>query len=316
MAQATLIALDWGTTSLRAYLVDNQAAVIDAISSNQGILNVTGGDFDTVFEQVSDRWLTQHGHLPVIASGMIGSRQGWREAPYIACPAGAADIAARLTAVTTRSGGTLWLVPGVSFTDASGVADVMRGEETQLIGELAAKPGPQRLFVLPGTHSKWVRIEQDRISWLATFMSGEVFAVLCEHSILGRLMDGHADDAAAFRRGLDYAAVTDPAQGGLLKRLFSARTLGLFGQLPGAALHAYLSGLIIGCEIGEGLACLGHTEHENVISVIGSSALSQLYVEALTYRGVRCLPGTPDAVVAGLFKIAQDAGLLEKHHDI
>jgi 2-dehydro-3-deoxygalactonokinase len=321
--QPALIALDWGTTSLRAYLVDAQAAVIDSLSTSRGILNVPGGDFDAVFTTVTGRWLEQYGALPAIAAGMIGSRQGWREAPYIPCPAGAAAIAGQLTAVTTGSGSTLWLVPGVSYADASGVPDVMRGEETQIIGELvmgerAANAASRQLFVLPGTHSKWVQVQRGHISWFATFMSGEVFAVLRDHSILGRLMDGRDENAAAFRRGLDYAAVTDPTQGGLLKRLFSARTLGLFGQLAGTELSAYLSGLIIGSEIGEGLACLGHAGADDSapISVIGGSVLSRLYVEALTHRGVRCAAGSAEAVVTGLFKIAQDAGLLEKNHEV
>lgn len=314
-----LIALDWGTTSLRAYLVDQDQTIIDSVAEPKGILNVTNGDFESVFEQFTGPWLAQYGSLPALACGMIGSRQGWREAPYIACPAGAAKIAAQLSAITTRSGINLYLVPGVSYQDAAGVPDVIRGEETQIMGQLSGQssqqPRNRQIFVLPGTHSKWVLVEQNRIAWFATFISGELFAVLSQHSILGRLMDGSDYDAKAFHKGLDYAAVSKPGQGGLLKRLFSARTLGLFDKIPATGLHSYLSGLIIGSEIGEGLACLAVDSEHDEICVIGNSNLSQLYLDALQQRGLQCQSGVADAVVAGLYKIAENAGLVETGHD-
>ena len=306
-----LIALDWGTTSLRAYLVDQRGALIDSINEAKGILNIANNDFETVFEELISPWLAKYGRLPVIASGMIGSRQGWHEAPYISCPAGAAQIAAQLTSIPTRTGIPLSLVPGISYEDASGVPDVIRGEETQIIGQLPDRDSKRQIFVLPGTHSKWVLVEQGRITWFATFMSGEVFALLHQHSILGRLMDGTADNNDTFQQGLNYAAVSEPTQGGLLKRLFSARTLGLFDKVPASGLHAYLSGLIIGSEISEGLACLAADVNDDVICVIGSSTLAQLYVDALTHRGLQCTAGNADAVVVGLYQIARDAGLLE-----
>jgi 2-dehydro-3-deoxygalactonokinase len=311
-----LIALDWGTTSLRAYRVDGQGAILDKISTHNGILNVADGDFERVFNELTAAWRDRRNAVPVVACGMIGSRQGWYEAPYIACPAGATEIAGQLSVINTHSGARVWLVPGLSFTDASGVPDVMRGEETQIIGELQITQSASQVFVLPGTHSKWVRVGQGRITWFATFMSGEVFALLCRHSILGRLMqdDDGSPDSHAFRRGLDYAAVADPGSGGLLKRLFSARTLALFDKLPATAVRSYLSGLIIGSEISEGLACLGAGVADGGVSVIGNSELARLYVEALDHRGVSSRPGTTDAVVAGLFRIAGAAGLLEDSH--
>jgi 2-dehydro-3-deoxygalactonokinase len=165
--------------------------------------------------------------------------------------------------------------------------------------------------VLPGTHSKWARSEDGRVVWFATFMTGELFGVLKEHSILGRLMAGDgdqgADDEAAFRRGLAYGR---GARGGLLGRLFSARTLGLFGQLPASAIGPYLSGLLIGREIAEALDCLEETPAGREITVIGSSDLTQRYLMAIADAGLRGRRAGPEAAARGLFLIARAAGLV------
>src|SRR5215475_12064003 len=154
MGPASLIAVDWGTTSLRAYRVDAAGAIVDRLEAPAGIMQVPKGDFGGTFDRLVGPWLGQ-GRLPVVASGMIGSRQGWREAPYAECPAGAADLAGKLVSVTSPAGHEVRLVPGVMRTDADGVPDVMRGEETQIVGCLADGDPPRRIFVLPGTHSKW-----------------------------------------------------------------------------------------------------------------------------------------------------------------
>ena len=159
-------------------------------------------------------------------------------------------------------------MPGLSLIGADGVPDVIRGEETQILGQIERAPAAgatRHAVVLPGTHSKWAFVEGGRIVWFATFMTGEVFGLLKEHSILGRLMTGDAPDAGAFARGLAYAP---GGPGGLLKRLFSVRTLGLFDRLPASAGASYLSGLLIGSELGEALACLPAGEVREV-TVIG-----------------------------------------------
>ena len=156
---ASLIAIDWGTTRFRAWLVGGDGAIRDRVDTAAGILSVAGGDFGGAFDRLVGPWLQQHGRMPVVASGMIGSRQGWREAPYAECPAGAADLAGKLVAVSSPIGHEAWLVPGVMRTDEDGIPDVMRGEETQIVGCLAEGDPPRRLFVLPGTHSKWAIVE-------------------------------------------------------------------------------------------------------------------------------------------------------------
>ena len=163
---------------------------------------------------------------------MITSRQGWVEVPYCTCPAGSAELAAGLKRHVTDAGRMLHFVPGLSIVGADGVPDVIRGEETQIIGELGRSSAATGAApsCCPGPTAEWV-VDGHRLVWFATFMTGEVFALLKAHSILGRLMAGEATDEAAFAHGLAYGR-TGP--GGLLKRLFSARTLGLFDQLPAA----------------------------------------------------------------------------------
>jgi 2-dehydro-3-deoxygalactonokinase len=315
---ALMIGLDWGTTSLRAYRVAADGRVLDRREAARGILAVEGGRFADALEEVAGDWLAAGPGVPVLASGMIGSRQGWREVPYGTCPAGAEELARGLAEVAGPGGRPVRIVPGLTTRDAHGVPDVMRGEETQILGELAARGLPSGRFVLPGTHSKWATAEAGRILSFATYMTGEVFDVLRRHSILGRLMrdDGAPHDPDAFRRGLDRARAPEPggttAAGGgrLLHDLFGARTLGLTGDLPEAALASYLSGLLIGAEI----AAASGAEVGEPVTVIGSGALTALYLDALGHLGVPSMAGTPDSAALGLLVLARAAGLLEVDH--
>jgi 2-dehydro-3-deoxygalactonokinase len=302
MTAAALIGIDWGTTSFRACRIDAAGAVIETREAPAGILGVRDRDFEGVLAREVGPWLEAEPQLPLIASGMITSRQGWLEVPYCRCPAAIAQIAGALMHHPARPG--LSFVPGLSLVGDDGVPDVIRGEETQILGEIGECPG-RHLLVLPGTHSKWALAEDGAITWFATFMTGEVFAVLKEHSILGRLMRGEADDSAAFERGLAYAHT---GKGGLLRRLFSARTLGLFDVLPESALASYLSGLLIGSEIEEALSCLEVADTE--ISVIGASKLAWRYRGALAARDLRVRPARDDASARGQFLIARAAGLI------
>jgi len=308
---AALIAIDWGTTRFRAWLVGGTGAILDRVDTAAGILSVASGDFGGSFDHAVGPWVQQYGRMPVVASGMIGSRQGWREAPYAECPAGAADLAGKLVSVTSPNGQEAWLVPGVTWTDEDGVPDVMRGEETQIVGCLAAGDPPRRLFVLPGTHSKWAIVEGARIARFATFMTGELFAMLRGHGILGRLMAGDEHDPAAFRRGVEYGS---KAGAGLLKRLFSVRTLALFERLPAAGVASYLSGLLIGREIAEAIAWVG-SPHVATTSpaIVGSSTLAPRYAEALSQLGIESRTGPEEAAVTGIRRILVAAGPLAAH---
>jgi 2-dehydro-3-deoxygalactonokinase len=301
MATAALIGIDWGTTAFRAYRIAAGGAVIETREAAAGILAVRDGDFAGVLRREIGAWLAAEPETPVLASGMIGSRQGWLEVPYCRCPAGSAEIARALLRHPDEP--RLHFVPGLSLLGAGGVPDVMRGEETQIIGAVGECPG-RHLLVLPGTHSKWALAEDGVITWFATFMTGELFAVLKEHSILGRLMRGEADDHAAFERGLAYAR---NGAGGLLQRLFSARTLGLFDLLPETGVASYLSGLLIGSEIEEALDCLAADAE---IRVVGASRLARRYRGALAARDLRVRPARDEATARGQWLIARAAGLI------
>jgi len=295
-----LVGIDWGTTSFRAYRLAADGGVLERRVAAAGILSVEPGGFpDALRREVGD-WLEAAGSgVPVLLSGMIGSRQGWREAPYATCPAGLDDIASALAVVEAPGLPAIRIVPGLSLRSPDGVPDVMRGEETQLFGlDLGAG---RHTVCLPGTHSKWATVADGRIEGFATAMTGEVFAVLRGHSILGRLMPAPngapaAFDTAAFDRGLAAAA----RPGGLLHHLFAVRAHGLFGDLDAPALPDYLSGLLIGHEV----RALGRTD--GPVHLVGSVALCDRYA--------RALPGAirhgEDAAAAGLHRIARTAGLL------
>ena len=182
MAGAAFIGIDWGTTSFRAYLADADGRALETLDDGAGALALEPGEHANYLGRRLAAWP----RLPVIACGMVGAKQGWREAPYVSCPAGLSDIAAAMAAVPF-AGGEVRIAPGLSAADRAGAPDVMRGEETQLLGALAAGLG-DGAYVLPGTHSKWARIGGGRILGFETFMTGEVFAVLKDHSVLGRMM--------------------------------------------------------------------------------------------------------------------------------
>jgi len=290
---ASFIALDWGTTSFRAYLVNQSGEVIDETEADDGILAVADGDFETVLERHLGRWDEE---LPVLASGMITSKQGWIEVPYCTCPAGLAEIAAGMRHHVTSTGRRIGFVPGLSY-EANDIPDVMRGEETQVLGALGKG---QLHFVLPGTHSKWVKVANGRIEKFTSYMTGEVFAALKGHTILGRLMKDGDHDRDVFARGVRMGLEHGNR---LLHTIFSARTLGLFGEIPAEGLASYLSGLLIGAEIAGEQKALK-------VTLIGSPTLCARYSEAFAVAGRVVEIGDPLAAVAGLRRLGQAVRLI------
>ncbi|MGC8476863.1 MAG: 2-dehydro-3-deoxygalactonokinase [Acetobacteraceae bacterium] len=298
-----MIGVDWGTSRFRAFRLTAAGAIRDHRASGRGVLAVADGRFaDTLREEIGP-WLAA-GERHVLICGMAGSRQGWLEAPYLPCPAGPADLVAALTEVPF-DWAEVRLVPGLAGTDPEGVAEVMRGEETQLAGalpEIARLGAGVRLACLPGTHSKWVRLEQERILDFATHMTGEAFAALRGHTILGRTMsDGAATDLAAFDRGLARAA----QPGGLLHHLFGVRAEALAGRLAAAAGASYLSGLLIGHETR---AALKDVAAGAVVPVIGAPELTALYARAIAAAGHLAERIDGAAVARGLARIGALAG--------
>jgi len=293
-----LIALDWGTSSLRAYRLVEDGAVAEVRHSPLGILRVPAdGGFERAFEEACGDWLRTHA-APVVACGMVGSAQGWREAPYLDVPAGADDLARALTQVETAGGGRLHIVPGLVVRGP--LPDVMRGEETQVAGLADG----DALVCLPGTHSKWVRAAGGRILHFVTFMTGEVYAALAAHTILGRTMRAPArPDDEAFDRGV--AAARSPAgRSGALATIFSTRTLGLTGQLSADAQADYLSGVLVGHEV----AAMAPGAAGPVV-LAGAEDLCRRYRRALAAFGLGATVA-PDASARGLWRVAVSAGLV------
>ncbi len=223
-----LVAVDWGTSSLRGALLDETGRVLEEISAARGILTVPAGGFGELFESLFGEWMRPTGTRCLIA-GMAGSRQGWKEAPYCACPAGAAEIASRIVDIEP---GRIAIVPGLS-DEHDGVPDVMRGEEVQILGAMALAGIDEGLFVLPGTHNKWARVEGGRITGFRTSMTGEFYALLSTHSILARTLQADAPlSESAFLQGVARAG----NGAGLLHNAFGARTLALFERMPAGDL--------------------------------------------------------------------------------
>jgi len=304
MSDAALIAIDWGTTSARAYCLDAGGNIVGERAAPLGVQVIRDGAFGTALASLLGDW--KDFTAPRLACGMIGSRQGWIEAPYVDCPAALDDLA---LALVPTPGGELRIVPGVACRDAAGSPDVMRGEETQLAGAVVSDDS-RLLAVLPGTHSKWACIEGARLVRFSTFMTGELYSVLLAHSILGRLAEGppaESKPGPAFARGVTRGL----GAGGLTHDLFAARTLALAGELASAEVADWLSGLLIGREIRMARLWAFHGGHDFArVRVIGSEALVARYERALAQAGIATERETTQAAARGLWRIARRAGIV------
>ena len=312
MGNPQLIGLDWGTSSLRAYLYDAHGRVCAQREAHAGIQSIADGRFREAFESLCADWLGSWPSLPVIASGMIGSRQGWKEAAYLPTPAGFAEIASQLLEIDEAAGRRFRIVPGVSTVSPAGTHDVIRGEETQVFGTLSRFGSGDLTVVLPGTHSKWVRVRERRIVAFRTYLTGELYAVLAGHSILGRLFPSQPSPApepgadAAFADGLARAAA-DPA--GITSLLFSVRAEGLFGRYEPRSLPSYLSGLLIGAEVAHACTQGAFGRQPGPLVLVGSEALTGRYRVALSRQGLPAIAAAGEPAADGLLAIARAAKL-------
>ncbi|MDO1527610.1 2-dehydro-3-deoxygalactonokinase [Fulvimonas sp. R45] len=294
-----LIGLDWGTSSLRAYRFDGTGRIAEARARPWGIRQLPEGGYDAALADVTAGWPA----LPRLACGMVGSRGGWHEVPYLDLPADATRLGQALARLRAADGMDVHLVPGLR--DPLG-PDVMRGEETQLAGALALRPAlaAASCFILPGTHSKWAMVRDGAVTGFRTLMTGELYAVLQRHSILG----GHvpAADDEAFARGV--ATARDSGAAGALSRLFSARALMLDGALAPASVPDYLSGLLIGEEFRAALAD-GLARRDAPLQLVGDDALCARYRRTAALFDIELPPPLQDAAAHGLWRLAVQAGL-------
>ena len=263
------IAVDWGTTNRRAYRLDPTGQWVDEFEDAKGVLTIPAGGFPDAVAEIRGRL----GDLPLLLAGMIGSNRGWVEAPYVPCPAGIEELAAKVVWADDRSA----IVPGVSFV-GQGRADVMRGEEVQLLGGVAAGLVNSEGFVChPGTHNKWALLRGGKIKIFGTVMTGELFNLLKEHSILADLLQGPVEPNAAFKRGVRQAMEREmlPAE------LFGVRAGVLLGQMSKDDAPSYTSGLLIGTDVRIGLTWPAGAR----IGVMGRPELTRLYAAAIVEAG-------------------------------
>lgn len=284
------VAVDWGSTARRAYLIDPHGSIVDEIEDDAGVLSVPADRLGAEAEALSRRF----GDRPVLMAGMIGSNRGLVEVPYVACPADISAVAAGLVWVERDR---VAIVPGLSLlSDAH--ADVMRGEEVQALGLYAMGLAPGRAVIChPGTHTKWIELVDGAVTGFRTIMTGELFGLLKTHSILADLMKNDVNVGPAFLRGVDHARM-----GGTLGAdLFGARARVLLGAADAAETASFISGLLIGGDTGFGLAEYDAGE----IIVLGRGSLTRLYAAAIEHRGFRTrqVDGAI-ALVAGMYAIA------------
>ena len=286
MSTAAFIAADWGSSHLRLYLCDEGGQVLDQ-RHGPGIAAIHGGDHAGLLAVTLAPWHQAHGALPLRMAGMVGARSGWVEVPYLECPADAAALRTGLQHFSAQ-GMDVAIVPGLACTNPQGAPDVMRGEETQVVGALALQPAlahGRRVLVLPGTHCKWVQLEDGRIQRFQTSFSGELFDLLRRHSQLVGIVNKTAceavHDAEAFAFGLRRAQVVTNLNHGL----FEVRSRQLRQDMPAVAAEDFLSGLVIGCDVRGALDLLGWQADGLEIGLVGAPALCAHYAQALAQQG-------------------------------
>ena len=294
MSEAVFIAGDWGTSRLRLYLCDAGGNVL-ARGEGEG---ASVPDCASRFAAAVAPWDKAHGILPAILSGMVGSTIGWREVPYLKCPARPSAIAAAALRFEAGDRG-IAILPGLTCRGKTGAPDVMRGEETQILGALrlhANLAKGRHLFCLPGTHAKWVSVNDGAVTQFQTALSGELFELLRRHSVLAR-DSGEVDvQNPAFLLGLDFARQNRKAD--LLYLLFSARSRVVTGEMAKSDAASYLSGLILGKDIATAMALF---EFDGSVQLICTPALAALYGKALGAYDVKSAAIDGDrAALAGL----------------
>ena len=284
------IGVDWGTTNRRAYRIDSSGKRGEEFEDHKGVLAIANGGFPAAIAEIRQRL----GDLPLLLAGMVGSNRGWLEVPYVRCPAGIDELADALVWAGQREA----IVPGVAYLSEER-ADVMRGEEVQLLGAVGAGlVGPTGLVCHPGTHNKWAILRKGKIEEFRTVMTGELFSLLKDHSILSDLLQGEVEANEAFKEGVLFGA----HDGSLPADLFSVRARVLLGEAERADAPSYTSGLLIGADVRIGLSFPAAAK----LTVIGRPELTRLYAAAIVEEGrdAQELDGE-QCFIAGIKEIAK-----------
>lgn len=288
-----MIAIDWGSSNFRVFRLDEDGRILDRRSSPLGILHIGSADFTGTLRSQVASWL-QEGEKRILLCGMIGSRQGWVETPYLPCPVGLTDLAMAVVKVPFTDAEVL-LVPGVSGENSDGVPEVMRGEETEAMGVMDRCNG-EGLVCFPGTHSKWIHLHDRKITSFITYMTGEIYEALRTSTILKHTMTASAPfNEAAFLQGIERSR----SSGGLLHHLFGVRTLTLMNQLDAETSSSYLSGLLIGHEVRSAMP------HPSLVRLVGAAGLCSCYELAIKACGGAATVENEDAAARGLAAIGR-----------
>lgn len=289
------IVVDWGTSNFRAFLVDRDRQILDRVSSNDGLLNISG-QFQSVLEANIGHWLESKEDVSILMSGMVGSRNGWVEVPYVSYPINTQNLLENLYQIKSINNGRCWIVPGVSGKSVSECFDVMRGEEVQFLGanELIAEKQLEApdFICMPGTHNKWIEVNGADGGGFSTTMTGELFDILSKRSILSASVQVGLDwDENKFSFGLDNSRRV----GGLLHQLFTVRTLNIAGEHELQHGGSYLSGLLIGNEINSIIK-----KDKSTVAVIASEGMMSRYLYALKHFGFTAYGiDSAEATIAG-----------------
>ncbi len=284
------IAIDWGSTNLRAWHYQHGVCV-EHRQAAAGVTRLNGKSPQAVFDEITRGW--RENHTPVLMAGMVGSNAGWKIAPYLPCPAAFSAFSQQLTPVLEN----VWIIPGLSVRRDDN-CNVMRGEETQLLGAKSLSPAP--LYIMPGTHCKWVQADDRTVQDFRTAMTGELHHILLSHSLVGAGLPEQLASQGAFSAGLERG-INDNA---LLPRLFEVRAAHVLGELPRSEVSDFLSGLLIGNEVAT-MARRYALNPQQPVTLVAGPSLSQRYVAALTLMGFQAsvLDGD-EAFQAGIRSIA------------
>ena len=309
MTESLFIAGEWGSVVMRLYLCRDGGGPVEVLATTTGSGVVGCGDFEAAFFAAAGAWFEAHGPLPVILAGMIGSNIGWRDSGYVAAPAGMAALAARLVTIHAR-GIDIHFTPGLECRNLFGLPDLVRGEEMQVLGWLDRRDedGPG-VICLPGRHVKWMLTDGDRIRSFTTGMHGELQDLLLTHGLLGKGVDRNAWSEAAFDAGLDIVHA-DPTLS-LGHAVFATRGRLVLGDHTADQAAAFLSGLVIGCDIRDGLRALDARGLGGLTTwVLGHDAMTERYVRALGRYGAPWqTTDTPFLAAAGLGGLLRAAGV-------
>jgi len=305
---ASFIAIDWGTTNLRAFLMNQDGQVHAQRDSDQGMLKLGATDFEAVLSNLLGDWLTPD--LPIYMAGMVGSRGGWQEVPYQQCPIKLNNLSEHLHWLKTALPNPIAIVPGLQSIGIGGYQDVMRGEETQLLGamdwlEAQGRVEEEPVLCLPGTHCKWVQIKNGYVTQFSTSISGELFARLNDESSLVKgLPKSDVLNEDAFNQGV----LASQQDGGILHHLFSARSRFVCGELAADEVRDYLSGVVVGHDVNDTLMAFeaaSLSTPESPVVIVGSEALSARYALALASRHLKSeFLDASEASIRGLKRLA------------